>query len=82
MLLNAPLPSILGGLAFCRQIERLEFYPQLLAKTGYLHRELDAILARLGLPVQVLSHGARFGLLLGLEEPPVNYENALAHCRE
>lgn len=79
---NGPLPSILGGKAFVGEITRPEFYPDLLGKAEYFHQQLDAIVARLGLPVQVPHHGARFGMLLGLDSPPVDYRDALAHRRD
>jgi glutamate-1-semialdehyde aminotransferase len=79
---NAPLPSILGGLAFCRTVTAPSFYPDLLVKAAHFYQGLDTLLARLGLPVQAPRHGARFGLLMGLEIVPRNYEQALAHRRD
>jgi len=79
---NAPLPSILGGLAFCREISQPGFYPELLARAGRFYEKLDEIIARVGVPMQAPRHGARFGLLLGLEKPPVHYRDALAHRRD
>jgi len=79
---NAPLPNILGGQAFVGQITGDDFYPDLLGAVSYFHQELDAIIARLGIPVQTPHHGARFGMLMGLEAPPVRYEDALAHRRD
>jgi glutamate-1-semialdehyde 2,1-aminomutase len=79
---NAPLPSILGGAAFCRTIGESSFYPELLARADHFYQGLDDLLSRLGLPVQAPRHGARFGLLMGLEQVPRNYEQALAHRRD
>ena len=75
----APLPSILGGLAFLDEVTKPSFYPELLEKADYFHRRLDDILGGLALPVQVPRHGARFGLMIGLERPPVDYRDALLH---
>ena len=76
---NAPLPNILAGRAFCTEISREEFYPELLDKAEHFYRGLDEMIARVGLPVQAPRHGARFGLLMGLEREPVNYNDAVAH---
>ena len=79
---NAPLPSILGGRAFLGEVTRPDFYPDLLGQVEYFHQHLDGIISRLGIPVQAPHHGARFGLLLGLEAPPVDYRDALKHRRD
>ena len=76
---NAPLPSILGGLAFCGEISRPEFYPELLARAEQFYQGLDELIARVGVPVQAPRHGVRFGLLLGLEREPVDYRDVLEH---
>ena len=76
---NAHLVSILGGLAFCGEIMQPEFYPNLNAKCDGFHRELDAVIQRVGVPVLAPHHGARFGLLMGLETAPRNYRDALKH---
>jgi glutamate-1-semialdehyde 2,1-aminomutase len=79
---NAPLPSILGGLAFVTEITRPGFYPELLGRADRFYGEVDRMIQRLGIPVQVPRHGARFGLMLGLDRPPVDYRDALRHCPE
>ena len=75
----APLPSVLGGLAFIGEVTKPTFYPELLANVDYFHQRLDHIIGRLDLPVQAPHHGARFGLMIGLERPPVDYRDALRH---
>ena len=79
---NAPLVNILGGLAFCKTITRPDFYPRLLARADRFYQGLDEVVARLDVPVQAPRHGARFGLLMGLEEPPVRYEDTFDHRRD
>jgi glutamate-1-semialdehyde 2,1-aminomutase len=79
---NGPLPNILAGQAFCNEVTRPQFYPELLAKAETFYRGLDAVIARVGVPVQAPRHGARFGLLMGLEREPVNYGDALAHQKD
>ena len=79
---NAPLPNILGGLAFCGEITREEFYPELLHKAEYFARGLDEIIERLDVPVQAPRHGARFGLLMGVERQPIDYSDALTHRKD
>ena len=76
---NAPLPNILGGRAFVDEITRPGFYPDLLGKAEYFHRQLDDIIARFNLPVQIPRHGARFGIMMGLDAPPIDYRDALKH---
>jgi len=75
----APLPSILGGQAFIREAGRPDFYPELLGKAGYFYDRLDEMIARLGIPVQAPRHGARFGIIMGLDRDPVDYRDALVH---
>ena len=79
---NAPLISILAGLAFCREILKPEFYPHLLAKCERFHQALDEAIERVGAPVVAPHHGARFGLLMGLESPPVTYRDTLEHRKD
>ncbi len=79
---NAPLASILSGLAFCGEIEKPEFYPSLLAKADRFYQMLDEVIARLAIPVQVPRYGARFGLIMGLDREPVDYKDVLSHRRD
>ena len=79
---NAPLASILAGLAFCREIARPEFYPELLSAAAGFHERLDEVIQRLGVPVQTPRHGARFGLLLGVDREPQNYSDTFPHRRD
>jgi glutamate-1-semialdehyde aminotransferase len=79
---NAPLVSILGGLAFCEEIAKPHFYPELLAQCDRFHEGLDELIERVGVPVVAPRHGARFGLLIGLERPPVTYRDTLAHRKD
>ena len=78
----APLPSILAGKAFIGEVTRPEFYPELLGLFEHFYVEVDAIIARLEIPVQVPRHGARFGIVMGLEMPPVDYADVLKHRRD
>ena len=79
---NAPLPSILGGLAFLSTITEPAFYPELLARCARFYQRLDGVIERLGIPVQVPRHGPRFGLMMGLDHPPIDYRDALLHRPE
>jgi glutamate-1-semialdehyde 2,1-aminomutase len=78
----APLPSVLGGLAFLSQVTRPSFYPDLLAEFDRFYAEVDAMIERHRIPVQVPRHGARFGVIVGLDHPPVDYRDALVHRRD
>ncbi|MDP7632490.1 MAG: aminotransferase class III-fold pyridoxal phosphate-dependent enzyme [Candidatus Latescibacteria bacterium] len=75
----APLPSILSAQAFLEQVSEPGFYPELLTRFDRFYAGLDEIIARRGLPVQAPRHGARFGLMMGLGEAPVDYRDALKH---
>ena len=78
----APLPSVLGGLAFLDAVTDAAFYPQLLGEFDRFYAAVDAMITRHGLPVQVPRHGARFGIMMGLDQPPVDYRDALRHRRD
>lgn len=78
----APLPSILAAGAFLEQVTNPDFYPDLLGRFDYFYAGLDEIIARRQLPVQAPRHGARFGLMMGLETPPIDYRDALEHRRD
>jgi len=79
---NAPLPSMLGGLAFCGEIEKPAFYPELLKKADRFYQGIDDLVGRLGVPVRTPRHGSRFGMLMGLEKDPVQYRDTFAHRRD
>lgn len=79
---NAPLLNVLAGRAFCAEAESAEFYPRLERIGAQFYHGLDEIIRQLGLPVQAPRYGARFGLMLGLDAPPVDYRDALRHRRD
>ena len=78
----APLPNVLGGLAFLDQVTQPSFYPDLLAEFDRFYAQVDAMISRHGIPVQVPRHGTRFGVLVGLDHPPVDYRDALLHRKD
>ena len=78
----APLPNVLGGLAFLDQVTQPSFYPDLLAEFDHFYAQVDAMIDRHSIPVQVPRHGARFGVMIGLEHPPVDYRDALLHRKD
>ncbi|HJP31005.1 MAG TPA: aspartate aminotransferase family protein [Candidatus Latescibacteria bacterium] len=78
----APLPNVLSGLAFLDQVTQPTFYPDLLGRFDTFYDEVDAMIARRGIPVQVPRHGARFGILVGLDHPPIDYRDALCHRKD
>lgn len=79
---NAPLVSTLAGLAFLEEVTKPHFYPELLGQCDRFHEGLDEAIARVGVPVVAPRHGARFGLLMGLERPPITYRDTLAHRKD
>lgn len=78
----APLPNVLGALAFLGQVTQPSFYSDLLAQFDRFYREVDAMINRHGIPVQVARHGARFGVIVGLDHTPVDYRDALVHRKD
>tara|TARA_B100000029_G_scaffold151464_2_gene146578 strand:- start:3706 stop:4482 length:777 start_codon:yes stop_codon:yes gene_type:complete len=76
---NAPLPSILGGLAFVDHIKRPSFWKTIGGLGDVLFAGLDEIAGRSPVPVRFQHHGSRFGIILGTREPVTNYSEALAH---
>ncbi len=78
----APLPSVLAGLAFLSQVTQPSFNPDLLAEFERFYAEVDAMIERHRIPVQVPRHGARFGVIVGLDHPPVDYRDTLVHRRD
>lgn len=79
---NAPLLNVLAGLAFCTEAGGVELYPKLEKIGAQFYDGLDRIIRELGVPVQAPRYGARFGLMLGLEAPPVDYRDALRHRKD
>lgn len=79
---NAPLPNILAGLAFCRAVTHASFYPDLAGVGDPFYEALDQIIADSDLPVHAPRHGARFGLIMGVEKNPVCYEETLDHRKD
>ena len=79
---NAPLPSILAGLAFVQAIRQTEFWQHIHALSDHLARGLDDISRRSSVPCRFQTHGSRFGLTFGTREPVKNYRDSLCHRRE
>lgn len=87
---NAPLPSILGGLAFVEQIKRPEFWKKINRLGDQLADGLKDIADRSPVAVRFQRHGSRFGIIFGTREPVRNYRQSLCHdsqlmlrfCRE
>jgi len=79
---NAPLTSILSGLAFVDQIKRPGFWKTINALGDVLYGELEQIAARSRVPVVFQHHGSRFGIIFGTREPVTNYQQALVHDPE
>ncbi len=79
---NAPLPSMLAGLAFVEQIQRPEFWQHIHSLAEQLSAGLDDIACRSLVPCRFQSHGSRFGLTFGTREPVRNYRDTLCHSRE
>jgi glutamate-1-semialdehyde 2,1-aminomutase len=79
---NAPLPSILAGLAFVRTIRTKEFWQTIHSLSSQLSRGLAEISNRSQIPCRFQVHGSRFGLTFGTREPVKCYRDSLCHRRE
>jgi len=72
---NAP-PLLVAGIgALLDEVSRPGFYEHLNALGERLYAGLRELLARRGIPAWVQGIGARFGLLFGLDEEPLNYRD-------
>ncbi|HUG90492.1 MAG TPA: aminotransferase class III-fold pyridoxal phosphate-dependent enzyme [Planctomycetaceae bacterium] len=79
---NAPLVSILGGLAFVGEIQRPEFWETIETLGERLYAGLDEIARRSPVPVRFQHHGSRFGVIFGTREPVTSYRQSLCHSKE
>jgi len=79
---NAPLPSILGGLAFVETIAQPQFWTTIESLGARLFAGLAEIAAASPVPVRMQHHGSRFGIIFGTREPVTNYRQSLIHDRE
>lgn len=76
---NAPLASILAGLAFLETITAPGFYERLEAVGDRFVSGLAEIAARRRLVLQTPRHGARIGIVLGCPGPLRRYRDVLDH---
>lgn len=79
---NAPLPNILAGLEFVREIQRPEFWDTINSLGDQLFPALQDIAARSPVPVRFQHHGSRFGIVFGTRDPVRCYSDALYHSPE
>jgi len=79
---NAPLPNVLAGLEFVREIQRPEFWQTINSLGDRLFAGLNEIAANSPVPVRFQHHGSRFGIVFGTREPVTCYSDALVHSPE
>jgi glutamate-1-semialdehyde 2,1-aminomutase len=79
---NAPLTSILAGLAFVRQIQQPSFWSTINTLGEAFYPQLASIANRSKVPVRVQHHGSRFGITFGTREKITNYRQSLCHSKE
>jgi glutamate-1-semialdehyde 2,1-aminomutase len=79
---NAPLASILAGLAFVRTIRTPEFWEHIKYLSMRLSHGLTEIASRSPIACRFQVHGSRFGLTFGTREPVKCYRDSLCHRRE
>ena len=79
---NAHLISVLAGLAFLNEVEKVDFYPWLRTLEEQFHNGIDRIIAAHGLNMVVPYYGARFNILLGRKTEAIRYEETFCHSRE
>ena len=78
---NAPLLSILAGLAFVREIQRPAFWATINGLAKQLYPALESIAQRSKVPVRMQHHGSRFGITFGTREKVTNYRQSLCHTK-
>lgn len=76
---NAPLVSMLSGLAFVDEIRKPEFWRQIEALGKRLYAGLEEIARRSPVPVRFQHHGSRFSIIFGTRDPVINYRQSLVH---
>ncbi len=79
---NAPLTSILSGLAFVAEIQKPEFWQHIDQLGAQLDEGFAEISRRSPVPVRFQRHGSRFGIIFGTREPVTNYRQSLCHKKE
>ena len=79
---NAPLTSMLSGLAFVREIKTDDFWRTMESLGDRLFRGLDDIATRSPIPVRFQRHGCRFGIIFGTRDRVTNYRESLCHSKE
>ena len=79
---NAPLSSILAGLAFVRTIRTAAFWEHINDLSMRLSHGLTEIAGRSPIACRFQVHGSRFGLTFGTREPVTCYRDSLCHRRE
>lgn len=70
---NAPLPCILAVNAFMDEITQTGFYDGFLSRCNVLYDGIQDIIERVGVKCLLQATGARFNLLFGLDQEPLNY---------
>ena len=73
---------VLAGLAFLDIATEPDFYPSLLARADRFVEGLRAGFASTGLGVRVQQYGARFSLLFGIDEEPLDYRDVAMADRD
>jgi glutamate-1-semialdehyde 2,1-aminomutase len=79
---NAPLTSVLAGLAFVNEIEQPSFWSKINSLGEELYPSLAGIAERSKVPLRIQHHGSRFGITFGTREKVTNYRQSLCHTKE
>lgn len=79
---NAPLVSILAGLAFVKEIQKPSFWQTIRDLGERFYPALEAIAARSATPVRFQHHGSRFGIIFGTRKKVTNYRESLCHAKD
>lgn len=75
------LIPVLAALATLAEVERPDFYADLLSRTDHFYEELNRLFVKHGLRAHVQGVGARFAIYWGAPGPIWNYQDAL-RCDE
>lgn len=76
---NAHLVQILPALAFVDEVVKPYFYEHLQKLEKRLHDGFDRIVKNLGVPVLFPHHGARYDMVMGLQQYPKHYSDLKGH---
>lgn len=76
------LVAIMAGIAFQKEIRKLDFYEDLYKKEDFFYKRFKEIIAHSDIKARLQYHGPRFSLIMGIDEEVKNYRQSLSHSKE